>query len=63
MNCLSISPTLIAVEARQTNLMRLLEKHGIDSYPMQLRHVRTMAGGPHCATLDVVRDGTLEDYS
>ena len=63
MNCLSLSPDLIAVESRQTNLMRLLAKHGIDSYPMQLRHVRTMAGGPHCATLDVVRDGELEDYS
>ncbi len=63
MNCLSLSPNLIVVEKRQTNLMRLLNQYGIECLPMQLRHVRTMAGGPHCATLDVYRDGVLEDYS
>lgn len=63
MNLLSIRPDLVAVEKSQTNLMRLLEKHGIDSFPVQLRHMRTLGGGPHCVTLDLVRDGQLEDYS
>jgi glycine amidinotransferase/scyllo-inosamine-4-phosphate amidinotransferase 1 len=63
MNVLSISPELVVVEKNQTNLMRLLKKYGIESYPLQLRHMRTMGGGPHCVTLDLVRAGTLEDYS
>ena len=44
-------------------IMKVLEGYGIDCYPMQLRHMRTLSGGPHCVTLDLVRDGTLEDYS
>jgi glycine amidinotransferase/scyllo-inosamine-4-phosphate amidinotransferase 1 len=63
MNILSLSPELVVVEKNQTNLMRLLKKYGIESYPLQLRHMRTMGGGPHCVSLDLVRDGTLEDYS
>lgn len=63
LNCLSLSPTLVAVEKTQTKLMRELERHGLDCMPVQLRHMRTMSGGPHCVTLDLVRDGTLEDYS
>lgn len=63
MNVLSISPELVAVEKSQTNLMRVLSKHGVESLPIQLRHMRTMCGGPHCVTLDLVREGSLEDYS
>jgi len=63
LNCLSLSPELVCVEKSQTGLMRTLEGHGLQCYPMQLRHMRTMAGGPHCVTLDLVREGTLEDYS
>jgi scyllo-inosamine-4-phosphate amidinotransferase 1 len=63
MNCLSLAPDLVVVEKSQTNLMRVLERHGIDCYAMQLRHMRTLSGGPHCVTLDVVREGELEDYS
>lgn len=63
LNCLSLSPNLVAVEASQTNLMRELERRGLDCLPVRLRHMRTMSGGPHCVTLDMVRDGTLEDYA
>lgn len=63
MNILSLAPDLVAVEKSQTNLMRELERYGIQSYPLQLRHMRSMAGGPHCVTLDLVREGTLADYS
>ena len=61
-NLVSLAPDLVVVEKNQTNLMRLLEGYGIDSYPLQLRHMRTLAGGPHCISLDLIRDGTLEDY-
>jgi len=63
LNCLSLSPDLVVVEKRQASLMRTLERYGMDCYPMQLRHIRTMSGGPHCVTLDLIREGTLEDYS
>lgn len=63
MNIMSIRPDLVVVEESQTNLMRELERHGVHSHPVRLRHMRTMAGGPHCVTLDLVRTGTLEDYS
>lgn len=63
MNVLSLAPDLVVVEKDQTALMRELEKHGIHSHPIQLRHMRTLGGGPHCVTLDLVREGELEDYS
>ena len=62
MNLLSLRPDLVAVEKSQTNLMLLLARYGIESFPVQLRHMRTMCGGPHCVTLDLVRQGTLESY-
>lgn len=63
MNVLSVRPDLVAVEKSQVTLMRELEKHGLQSLPIPLRHMRTLGGGPHCVTLDLVRDGELEDYS
>lgn len=63
LNLLSLSPELVVVEKQQVELMRALSRHGVESLPIQLRHMRTMKGGPHCVTLDLVRDGELEDYS
>jgi glycine amidinotransferase/scyllo-inosamine-4-phosphate amidinotransferase 1 len=62
MNILSISEKLIAVESRQTNLINQLEKNGFDVMPVQMRHCRTFSGGPHCVTLDTVRDDVYGDY-
>lgn len=63
MNVLSISDKLIAVESRQTNLIAQLESNGFDVMPVQMRHCRTLSGGPHCVTLDTVRDDKYGDYS
>lgn len=63
MNILSLRPDLVAVEKNQTNLMRELARYGIDSLPVSLRHMRSLGGGPHCVSLDIVRDGELHDYS
>jgi scyllo-inosamine-4-phosphate amidinotransferase 1 len=63
MNILSINEKLIAVEERQSNLIKQLESNGFDILPVKLRHCRTLSGGPHCVTLDTVRDEILEDYS
>jgi scyllo-inosamine-4-phosphate amidinotransferase 1 len=55
LNVLSLSPTLAAVEENQVPLMKALKKHGIDSLPVRLRHCRTLGGGPHCITTDLLR--------
>jgi scyllo-inosamine-4-phosphate amidinotransferase 1 len=63
MNVLSLSDKLVAVEERQTNLIKQLEQNGFDIMPVRMRHCRTLSGGPHCVTLDTVRDDTYEDFS
>jgi scyllo-inosamine-4-phosphate amidinotransferase 1 len=62
MNLLMIRPDLAVADARQPDLLRLLEKHGIDVLPMTLTHARTLGGGFHCVSLDVRRRGQLESY-
>lgn len=56
MNILPINSELVMVEEHQVLLMKVLKKWGIESIPVKLRHARTLSGGPHCVTLDVVRD-------
>lgn len=55
MNILSINENLVMVEEHQVSLMNFLKKYNIESIPVKLRHARTLSGGPHCITLDVVR--------
>lgn len=62
MNILSINPNTIICDSKQEPLMRALEKHNIDCVPVKFRHAMTLSGGIHCATLDLRRKGTLEDY-
>jgi glycine amidinotransferase len=62
MNLLMVSPELAIVDADQVELVAALEKKGIMVLPHKLRHARVLGGGFHCVTLDIVRDGELEDY-
>ncbi|MEU7146064.1 scyllo-inosamine-4-phosphate amidinotransferase [Nocardia sp. NPDC046473] len=62
MNLLMVRPDLAVVDRRQNDLIRLLEKNGVDVLPLQLTHSRTLSGGFHCATLDVRRSGSLQTY-
>jgi len=62
MNLLSLDRETVIIDARQTNLMKVLEKHKITPVPVRLRHPYTHGGGIHCATLDTVRDSKLESY-
>lgn len=62
MNVLSLDPNTVIVDARQTNLMKVLEKYKITPVPIRLRHPYTHGGGIHCATLDTVRESKLESY-
>ncbi len=62
LNVLSISPQLVCVSRSETGLMKVLERRGITCIPLPMRHARLLSGGFHCATLDLLRDGTLENY-
>jgi N-dimethylarginine dimethylaminohydrolase len=62
MNFLSIDQETVVVDERQTNLIKVLEKHGFTVAPVRMRHIYTQGGGIHCATLDTVRDSKLESY-
>lgn len=54
-NLLSVNPNLVVLEEHQDNLRIELEKHGIDSAMLPMRHARTLGGTFHCVTLDLVR--------
>ena len=62
MNLFSINPNLVVVDLDQTALIRLLEKQGLDTIPLKLRHSKMLGGGFHCITLDTRRKGTLQQY-
>lgn len=62
MNILSVDENTIICDSAQEPLMRELEKHNITSIPVKFRHAMTLAGGIHCATLDLRRKGALESY-
>jgi glycine amidinotransferase/scyllo-inosamine-4-phosphate amidinotransferase 1 len=63
MNLLMASPEIAIVDADQPELIAAIEKYGITVLPHRLRHSRVLGGGFHCVTLDIVRDGGLEDYT
>ena len=52
---LSIDPNTVIVDRQQTKLMDLLDRYNIEVVPLQLRHSRTLGGGFHCVTLDLIR--------
>jgi glycine amidinotransferase/scyllo-inosamine-4-phosphate amidinotransferase 1 len=56
LNVLVLDKDLVAVESRQTSLMRVLESHGFSVMPVRYRHPYTFLGGLHCTTLDIHRE-------
>jgi glycine amidinotransferase/scyllo-inosamine-4-phosphate amidinotransferase 1 len=56
LNMLSIDPETVVVDAAQTGLIQTLESKKFTVIPLTLRHSRTLGGGFHCVTLDLVRD-------
>jgi N-dimethylarginine dimethylaminohydrolase len=55
LNMLSINANTVIVDAAQTKLIQTLESRGFTVIPHTLRHSRTLGGGFHCVTLDLVR--------
>jgi N-dimethylarginine dimethylaminohydrolase len=57
LNMLSIDPANVIVDAQQESIIRVLETElGMNVIPHTLRHSRTLGGGFHCVTLDLIRD-------
>ena len=55
MNMLVVDPETVIVDKHQTNLMNMLEMYNFTVIPLELRHSRTLGGGFHCVTLDLIR--------
>ncbi|MBX7133088.1 MAG: hypothetical protein K1X67_10465 [Fimbriimonadaceae bacterium] len=62
MNLVMLDPDTAVVDASQGPLISALEARGVSVIPLRLRHARTLGGGFHCVTIDIRRDGVLEDY-
>jgi glycine amidinotransferase len=62
MNVLVLDPKTICVEASETAQMEQLDKLGFEVIPVPFWDVSAFGGGLHCATADVYREGTCEDY-
>lgn len=56
MNLFSVNTQLVALEENQHPLRIELEKHGIECAMLPMRQQRTLGGGFHCVTLDIVRN-------
>lgn len=55
MNVLVVDPHTVIVDIAQTDLIKTLKSYKFEVIPLQLRHSRTLGGGFHCVTLDLVR--------
>jgi N-dimethylarginine dimethylaminohydrolase len=55
MNMLVVDPHTVICDADQPNLIKILKSYRFEVIPLRLRHSRTLGGGFHCVTLDLVR--------
>ena len=62
MNVLVVNHQTVIVEASEVHQMDQLDKLQFEVIPMPFRDAYPFGGGLHCATADVFREGTCEDY-
>jgi len=62
MNTFSLGPNTMCVEAHEERYIEQLTKLGVEVVPIPYDKVFAFGGELHCTTLDVYREGTLEDY-
>jgi glycine amidinotransferase/scyllo-inosamine-4-phosphate amidinotransferase 1 len=55
MNMLVVDPHTVIVDKNQPELIKTLENWHFTVIPLELRHSRTLGGGFHCVTLDLLR--------
>lgn len=56
LNMLVVDPYTVIVDKHQINLTKILESLNFTVIPLELRHSRTLGGGFHCVTLDLIRE-------
>jgi len=56
MNFLVVNPNLVVCDPKQEWLRKELAKWGVETECVDLRHSRTLGGGHHCTTLDLIRE-------
>jgi glycine amidinotransferase/scyllo-inosamine-4-phosphate amidinotransferase 1 len=56
LNMLAVNPTTVIMDWQQIHLRQQLAAFGFDVVPLPMRHSRTLGGGFHCVTLDLVRN-------
>ncbi len=61
-NTLSLGPNTICVEAHEDRYIEQLTKMGIEVVAVPYDKVVPFGGSLHCTTVDVFREGSLEDY-
>jgi len=61
-NTLCIDPKTVCVQAGEKAYCEQLDKLGFEVIPIPYEKVNPFGGGLHCTTLDVYREGKLEDY-
>ena len=62
MNTLMLDPKTICVDAQEKDQMEQFDKLGFEVVPVPFVDVSAFGGGLHCATADVYREGTCENY-
>lgn len=62
MNVLMLDEDHVIVERDEEPIIDLLRDWGFETIPCAFRHVNSIGGSFHCATLDVRRRGTLKTY-
>ena len=56
LNILAVDDETVIVDKWQSKLIRDLESLKFNVIPLELRHSRTLGGGFHCVTLDLIRN-------
>ena len=62
MNCLVLDHKTVIVEASEVYQQEQMDKLGMNVIPVPFRDAYPFGGGLHCATGDVRREGSCEDY-
>jgi glycine amidinotransferase len=62
LNLLSLDPETVCVEASESAQMEQLCQLGFDVIPVPFWNVAPFGGGLHCATVDIFREGSCQDY-
>ena len=56
LNMLVVNPETVIIDWNQIHIRQKLEEMGINTIPLRMRHSRTLGGGFHCVTLDLLRE-------